>query len=90
MCLIKASLFFYGTHQKCRNKRYLIGNRTQILPVPRGPKRYIFRQGNKMPKAATIRIEDLDLEWDVRLWDVMHAAPQQKILPLGPVCSRPC
>jgi hypothetical protein len=78
MCLISASRFFYGTHQKCRNERYLIGNRTQILPAPCRPKGYISTQGNKMPKAANIRIEDLELEGDVRLWDVMRAALQAK------------
>ena len=31
-----------------------------------------------MAKAPTIRVEDIELEGDVRLWDVMHAALQAK------------
>jgi hypothetical protein len=62
---------------------------TESLSSRRAPKRYtFFKQGNEMAKAPTIRVEDIELDGDVRLWDVMHAAlhakesqPRASLLP---------
>jgi len=52
-------------------------------------KRYtFFSKERQMAKAPSIRVEDIELDGDVRLWDVMHAAlaakesqPRASLLP---------
>jgi hypothetical protein len=78
--------------RKCLNRRYLIRNPPGILYAPLMSKRYtFFSKERKMAKAPSIRVEDIELDGDVRLWDVMHAALAAKeSQPRASSASRLC